>query len=115
MLLECNISHAVVIFESDESAYYTLVAVMFNDEKGYFRMIDFPYPVLLTLSIGFAKSDDEREQELGKVAKSLYDIVTNTLDGEEKPDNVFVMPRDVWGKMPFREIYERVRRVMRNA
>jgi len=93
LLLEHNWRHYIIVYEGDPD-YYTIVLLAFKDEKGYFRKMEMPLPIL----------QKEAEGEFKELAKHLLDMVNNNAE------NVKRVPREIWGKVPVRDLYEMIRK-----
>ena len=87
-ILEHGWPHLIIVYEGDTD-YYTIVLLAFNDEKGYFRKMEMPLPIM------------EKEAEMGNELAKL--MLKSISDGA---DNVKRVPRTLWGKVPVRDLFE---------
>jgi len=81
--------YRILVFEGDDE-YYHIVTIAFYDEKGYFRRMEIPLPIL------------KAEAENRDAAKKLLEEINND------SNRVVRLPRMLWGTMPLREIYETI-------
>lgn len=87
--------YVVVVFEDDHGdSYYDVVAIMFNDEKGYFRVHEIPYPIIVD------DAENSKNEEVRKLSSELLIEL----------ESAYRVPRVLWGRFPLRDIYETVKR-----
>ena len=90
-LRQHNWDYLMLVFEGD-NPYHSIVAIMFRDERDYFRKFEVPLPIL--------KRDAEKAKEVSD--DPLLQVAVEML---EESKNARRVPRTLWGKMKSADIY----------
>lgn len=92
LLIDCSWPHRILVYDGDPE-YYTIITIVFKDEKNYFRHMEMPLPIL---------QQEADEGEFQELAKHILEQIS------KNAGHVKHLSREIWGKIPIRDVYEMI-------